>query len=573
MPASWRHTKIVCTIGPASRSPEMLHALVEAGMDCARLNFSHAEYEEFEAVVGNLRKLSREKRKNLAVLGDLCGPRVRVGVLERPLQVAEGEAIILSSPKKEVGEGEVPIYPEVLFECVSEGQTILLSGGEVEGVVEERKEGRVKVRLTRGGTIRSNVAINVPGVDLPLPVLTEKDKHDLKWAIEHGLDWLAISFVRSGKDVEVVREELKRLGHPDVKVMAKVECASSLGRAEEIVEAADGLMIARGDLGLEVPIWEVPLQQKRLIGLCNRAGKPVVTATQMLESMVDRPLPARSDVSDVANAVLDGTDAVMLSEETAVGKYPVEAVRVMASVICEVEKAYPHQRYLREGLEGLGHNLVEAVAQAACEMADKAEVKVILTPTRTGLTARMVAKRRPKVPILAVTTNESVARELAPVWGVRTTLLERAETVDQLIYFSAAVACREGILSPGDLAVITAGTPPWVTGNTNVIKLHRVGQALVKGEGRGKGCYIGEVTHNPKEATNKVLVVHDPSETLPEGATCVVVEGAGNLPAGVMGVVGAGKAKESLKEGQLVVVDCEEGVVYEAEGRLRPDEG
>ncbi len=475
MSAGFRHTKIVATVGPACAGREQLLALMEAGADVFRLNFSHGRPEEKALIIDRLRELSRQRQRAVAILGDLQGPKIRVGELEGgSMQLFRGEEVWITTEKGLGRDNLIPTGYERLPGDVRPGDRILLDDGLLELQVEEVTPPRVRCRVLVGGTLRDRKGINLPGVRVSAPALTEKDREDLAFCLEHGIDYVALSFVRRADEVL----ELKRLiGAAGPRVIAKIEKPEAVDHFEAILEAADGIMVARGDLGVEIDPEKVPLIQKRIIHLCNQAGKPVITATQMLESMVNSPRPTRAETSDVANAILDGTDAVMLSAETASGKYPVEAVAMMERIALDVETD-PHlrQKMFMPLPEVAGwRSLPEAIAQAACRVAESLGAKAILAFTQTGKTATLVSKYRPAVPIYAVTPSQPARRRLALYRGVRSLRVDIEGSTEAQIDAVEASVLDSGLLQRGDVVVITMGSPVSAPGTTNLMKVHRLG--------------------------------------------------------------------------------------------------
>ncbi len=466
-------TKIVCTIGPASRSPETLRRLADAGMDVARLNFSHGTHEEHAAVLSTVRRISDEIGRPIAVLQDLGGVKIRIGgVAGGAVRLDPGAAFTLTQRPVPGDAREVSLgYPD-LVRSVRPGDALLLSDGDVELRVEAIDTVDIRCRVIAGGIISSHKGIHLPHRSIAAPGLTAKDRDDLAFGIAQGVDYVALSFVRSAADILEARRFIdeRRASTP---IIAKIEKHEALACIDEILAASDGLMVARGDLGVETPLEHVPLLQKMLIDRANRAGKPVITATQMLLSMVDSPRPTRAEVGDVANAILDGTDAVMLSEETAAGRFPVESVATMRRIAEDTEAAFPFEAWMRRFEDRSLQSLPEAVAGAACELAEHIGAGVIVAWTESGATARLVARHRPRRPILALSTLPATARRLALVWGVIPLVAEGGPTTDAMLERAPGLAAGRGLLKPGETAVITAGVPMGVCGSTNLIKAVR----------------------------------------------------------------------------------------------------
>jgi len=467
-------TKIICTLGPASERPDVVRELIRAGMDVARINFSHGDHEAHARAIATVRQIAREEGRLVAVMADLQGPKLRVGELpSQGIALIEGEVVFLTTSS--FSSGRIPFpHPEVL-QGLRVGQRVLLDDGRLELVVEGKEGEGVRCRVVTGGRLTSHKGVNLPGGAVDLPSLTSKDRRDIRFAVEHGVDFVALSFVRSAEDVRQLRRLLVEQG-ADLPIVAKIEKAEALEAFDDILETADAIMVARGDLGVETSPEEVPFHQKQIIRACNRVGKPVITATQMLQSMMERPTPTRAETSDVVNAILDGTDAVMLSGETAVGKYPVEAVRTMVRLCANAEThLLPGQ--LLQGLEAsVLSGVTEAISRATVEIAAEVGARAILTATISGTTARMVARYRPGVPIVAATPNPRTLRYLTMVWGVIPVQVPRFTTTDEMIVLMVRAALERGFVRQGDRVVLTAGVPFGGEGRTNMLKVHVVGE-------------------------------------------------------------------------------------------------
>lgn len=464
-----RRTKIVCTLGPACAG-EVLPRLLKAGMNVARLNFSHGSLEEHGAWIRRLRDLSQARGAPVAILQDLAGPKMRLGELPQgQVTLLKGQEFILSATHLEESRlGAMVNYPQIIRETPV-GVPLLLADGEIELLVEGKTEQALVCRVVVGGVLRSQVGINFPNHSLSVPAFTPKDREDLRFGIASGVDFVALSYVRSPQEVMEARDFIQGLG-ADTPIIAKIEKHEALDHLEEILKAADGLMVARGDLGVEVPLQRVPLIQKHIIAAANRAGKPVITATQMLLSMVSHSRPSRAEATDVANAILDGTDAVMLSEETAVGQYPVEAVVFLDQVSRATEEDFPYAAWLRAREPQGRLDIPEAVSYAACEMAMDLEAGAILTSTEFGGTARLISRFRPRAPIIALTPRPETVRRLSLSWGVFPLLAPQVEDVDHMLKVVEEEAVKAGMLTAGERVVITAGTPIGTRGTTNLIK-------------------------------------------------------------------------------------------------------
>jgi pyruvate kinase len=466
-----KRTKIVSTIGPATSAPERLRAIIDAGTDVVRLNFSHGTLEEHGRLIKDTRSISETIGRPVAVLQDLAGPKVRTGAIgEGPVELVPGATFTLTT-RDVIGDanGASITYPGLTGD-VRPGDALLLGDGAIELVVEDATDAEIVCRVVVGGRLDSHKGVNVPSRSLSAPALTDKDRLDLEFGLARCVDYVALSFVRSADDVREARGLIGADGR-DVGLIAKIERRAALEAIDEILAEVDGIMIARGDLGVEIPIEEIPTAQKTLIAKANVAGKPVITATQMLGSMVGNPRPTRAEATDVANAILDGSDAVMLSEETAVGEYPVEAVRTMRRIADEAESIFPFDAWTSKFAGGPSAGVEAAVAHSACRLADEVGAGAIVTFTRSGSTARLVARHRPSRPILGLTSDPDTYRRLALVWGVLPLRTEAAEDLDEIERAALGAARNSGLVRPGQPVVITAGYPIPVRGTTNLIKV------------------------------------------------------------------------------------------------------
>jgi pyruvate kinase len=469
-------TKIVCTLGPASNDEATIRAFVEAGMAVARLNFSHGSTDDQARRMEIVRRLSAEMDRPVAVMADLQGPKLRVGALPpEGMALAEGQTVALVNEPSATRPGTIPLpHPEVLRD-VRPGDRILLDDGLLELQVLDGDGQQARARVVAGGVLQSRKGLSLPHTSLQMPSITEKDSADAAFAVKQGVDYFALSFVRCGDDVQHLRALLDRLG-ARTPIIAKIEKPEALDCIEEILAASNGLMVARGDLGVEAPAEEVPIAQKRIIRACNEAGKPVITATQMLDSMIRNPRPTRAEASDVANAILDGSDAIMLSGETAVGRYALEAVKTMARIAEVTERSIPYEDWLHRAMLAGSRSVMDAIGQVACEMADELGAQAIITSTVSGVTAQQVASHRPSTSIVAPTPNRDTYRQLALVWGVKPLLVDEFTDTDTMIVTAVDAVRRQGLVSDGDLVIITAGVPLGGAGLTNMLKVHRVGE-------------------------------------------------------------------------------------------------
>ena len=462
-----RRTKIVATLGPASDSPERLRELVAAGMDAARLNLSHGAHTDHAETARRVREAEAEAGRPIALIADLQGPKLRVGELAEPVVLRNGERITVCAQELANG-GELPVAPAVIGDVLKPGHDVLIDDGLVRLRVGEVEHGRAHCEVIVGGVVSSHKGVNLPGVPLPIPSLTRKDTADLEFALELGVDFVALSFVRSPADVRDLRALIEQAGS-HAHVIAKIEKSEAVDVLDDVLAECDAVMVARGDLGVEIGPAVVPLIQKRIIFKALERGKPVITATQMLESMVHHPEPTRAEASDVANAILDGTSAVMLSGETAVGEYPVEAVAYMDRIAKAIE---PSMTYRHE-IPAAEHNptIGGAMSNAACDIAEALRAKAILVPTFRGKTASSVARLRPQRPIIALTHIEWARRQMALEWGVTPILIKECDDVEELWNESVHAAREAGHIEVGDRVVITAGTQVNLPGSTNVIKV------------------------------------------------------------------------------------------------------
>ncbi|NVM23385.1 MAG: pyruvate kinase [Desulfobacterales bacterium] len=464
-------TKIVCTIGPASKSPKIIKSLIQSGMNVARLNFSHGSRFEHKEKIRIIRSVCEELDQPVAILQDLTGPKIRVGTMPEPgVRLEAGRPFILTNHDVGGSSEKVSVsYPNLPAE-VKEGDPILLADGVIELTVKGASRSEIYCEVITGGMLTSRKGLNLPTRTIKAPSLTDKDREDLLFGLENDVDFVALSFVRRAADILKAKEIICRR-KKDTPIIAKIEKHEALEHIDEIMEASDGIMVARGDLGVEIPMQEVPVVQKMLIRRANDLGKPVITATQMLRSMVDSPRPTRAEATDVANAVLDGTDAVMLSEETAVGNYPVEAVQSMARIIESAETHCPHEKYLQLTPK---KEVSDSVAHAACVLASHLDASAIVAPTQSGQTARHISHFRPARPIIALSPKQNTVRKLTLFWGCLPRIVADPRDTDDMIESAARSALKTGCVSRGDLVVITAGHPVGVAGSTNMVRVKRL---------------------------------------------------------------------------------------------------
>ena len=465
--AGERRTKIVATLGPSSDSRERLRALLEAGVDAVRFNLSHGTHEEHSERAWLVREIAADLGRPVALIGDLQGPKLRIGELAEPVVLHTGDKISVCA-EEAATDGELPIAPAVIGDVLEPGHEVLIDDGLVRLRVDDVKSGRATCAVVVGGLVSSHKGVNLPGVPVPIPSITRKDLADLEWAVSTGVDFVALSFVRSPADVRDLRALLEQ-ADSHAHVIAKIEKSEAVDVLDDVLAETDAVMVARGDLGVEIGPALVPLVQKRIIHKALERGKPVITATQMLETMVHSPEPTRAEASDVANAILDGTSAVMLSGETAVGEYPVEAVAYMDRIARAVEPSLDYRHELPEATEN--PSIAHAMSNAACDLAQALQAKAILVPTFTGRTANAVARLRPRRPVVALTHVDWAMRQLALEWGVTPVLISETGDVEDLWRLAVDAAREAGIVETGDRVVITAGTAVNIPGTTNVIKV------------------------------------------------------------------------------------------------------
>lgn len=469
-----RKTKIVCTIGPASESPEMIKSLIRAGMNVARLNFSHGSMDHHLEQLRRLRSCAEELGANLGVLLDIQGPKIRLGHIKGgKVTVNPGDKYILTTEFCEGDQQRAYVQYERLNVDLGPGNTIYIDDGLLEFKVTEVKGKDVHCEVVIGGELSSRKGVSLPGVSVDLPPLTEADIEHIKFGVKHGVDFIAASFVRKGSHVLAVKDIIKEAGG-DIPVIAKIESDEGLQNIDEIIAAADGIMVARGDLGVEIPPEEVPVAQKMMIRKCNEAGKPVITATQMLDSMIRNPRATRAEIADVANAIFDGTDCVMLSGETAVGKYPVKAVELMSAIARRIERSLDYSALLDDRRATTRKTISDSISLSTCQTAQDLQAKAILCSTQSGATARNIAKYKPRSPILAICPNPSVVRQLALSWGVYPILVEPADNIEDMIDLAVEAAFSQEFVQSGDIVTITAGVKTDVPGSTNLLQVYEI---------------------------------------------------------------------------------------------------
>ncbi|RXU96800.1 pyruvate kinase [Enterococcus faecalis] len=577
-----KKTKIVCTIGPASESVDMLVNLINAGMNVCRLNFSHGDYEEHGARIKNIREAVKITGKRVAILLDTKGPEIRTNDMENgAITMKIGDSVRISMTEVLGTNEKFSItYPELIND-VNVGSHILLDDGLIDLEVTDidRDANEIVTVVKNEGVLKNKKGVNVPGVSVNLPGITEKDANDIRFGIGQGIDFIAASFVRRASDILEITKILEEENATHIQIIPKIENQEGIDNIDEILKVSDGLMVARGDMGVEIPTEDVPVVQKALIKKCNALGKPVITATQMLDSMQRNPRPTRAEANDVANAIYDGTDAVMLSGETAAGDYPLEAVQTMARIAVRTEETLVNQDSFALKLYSKT-DMTEAIGQSVGHTARNLGIQTIVAATESGHTARMISKYRPKAHIVAITFSEQKARSLSLSWGVYATVADKPSSTDEMFNLASKVSQEEGYASEGDLIIITAGVPVGEKGTTNLMKIQMIGSKLVQGQGVGEEAIIAKavVAGTAEEAVAKategaILVTKTTDkEYMPaiEKASALVVEEGGltshaavvaiaqNIPV----IVGAADATSLINNDEVITVDPRRGIVY-----------
>ncbi len=587
MGGNMKKTKIVCTIGPASQDRAVFSKLVELGLNVARLNFSHGNHEEHLERINMIKSVREEMGEPVAILLDTKGPEIRLGKFDKEVQLNEGDSYTLTTEDYLGDSQKCTVSYDGLPDDVEVGDKILIDDGLVElEVVEEPSKTEIKCRVNNSGIIKSNKGVNVPGVKINLPSLTPKDISDIEFGIAQGIDFIAASFIRKAADVLAIREILERNDAYDIHIISKIENREGVDNLDEIIRVSDGLMVARGDLGVEIPTEQVPLEQKRMIEKCNSAGKVVITATQMLDSMIRNPRPTRAETTDVANAIFDGTDAIMLSGETAAGKYPEESVEMMATIARATEQALDYENIMRKKLLKKASDVTYAVSHATVTTASDLKASAIITATASGFTARKISQNRPQSMIIAACTDERVRRKLALVWGVYSFIIADEKTTEAIFDKSLARARQLNYIKEGEIVIITAGVPVGVAGATNLMKVHLVGEILMKGLGIGKEVISAKVctAKDGAEARSKIeegdiLVAYatdkDMMDSVNKASALIVEEGGYTSHAAIVAlnlnkpvIVGATNAMQKFKDGQLITLDSDKGIIYAGKTRV-----
>ena len=575
-----RRTKIVATIGPSTQSESVITELIKAGVTTFRLNFSHGDHEDHSERIKTIRKVSSELNLHIGILQDLQGPKIRLGRFkDGPVRVKKGDLFSLTSKKVECDNKIANVTYEKLTDEVSIGKRILLDDGRVEMIVEriDNKENILICKVTVGGVLSNNKGVNFPDVQLSVKALTEKDKNDLEFGLKSGVDWIALSFVRNPSDINEIKDLINEHGY-STPVIAKIEKFEAIDQIDSVLPLCDGVMVARGDLGVEMPPEEVPLLQKELIKKANTLGIPIITATQMLDSMASSPRPTRAEVSDVANAILDGTDAVMLSNETAVGDYPIEAVKTMATIARRIERDYP-QKAIESHLPSTIPNAISAAVSSISRQLDAA---AIIPLTKSGATAHNVSKFRPPTPILATTSEKSVARRLQLAWGVTPILIESQERAAKIFSIAMQIAQEMDILKQGDLVVQTAGTLTGISGSTDLIKVGLVRKVIARGISIGEKAVTGKarVINNEKDLSlilpGEIIIVNKSLlELLPfsKKITGIITDESlekclqvyKELDSNISTICQLDSIIHNIKDKDLITLQLNEGVIYKGQ--------
>ena len=575
-----RKTKIICTLGPASESEAVLRQMIEAGMNVARINFSHGSHEEHGKKLELLYKLRQEMGVPVAALLDTKGPEIRLGTFANGSEELQaGATFTLTTVPMEGTAEKVSITFAGLPADVKPGDAILIDDGLIELRVEETTSTDIRCTVINGGPVSNRKGVNVPNVSLSMPYLSERDKSDVLYGIKAGFDFIAASFVRNAQDVQLLRDLLKENGGEDIKIISKIENAEGVHNIDEIIRVSDGIMIARGDMGVEIPFEQVPKIQKDIIKKVYHSGKYVITATQMLESMTENPRPTRAEATDVANAIYDGTSAIMLSGETAAGKYPVEAVRTMAKIALETENDIDYKARFNRFKEQSVRNVTNAISHATCSAAYDLEAAAIITVTESGQTARMISKYRPGMQIIGCTVNSRVYRQLAMSWGVMPIFCQLKDDADELFDHAVQRAKEEKLIQDGDLVVITAGVPLGIPGTTNLLKVQTVGDVILTAKGIGKGQARANVCVAKSEAEARenfrqgdILVMPQTSneimDLLKKASGIIVSSKGADCHAAIVGLtldipvlVGACGCTNVLRSGTMIILDAEKGIV------------
>ena len=580
-----KRTKIVCTLGPASDSEEILTKLIENGLNVCRFNFSHGSHEEHKVRMDTVKKVREKLNKPIAILLDTKGPEIRTGQFAEPEVLLEEGNEFTITMKDVIGTKDIcTVSYKGLSKDVKPEDMILIDDGLVGLKVKEVNDDDILCIVENSGIVKNHKGVNVPGVKINLPALTEKDIKDIEFGIEEGIDFIAASFVRKASDVLAIREVLENNNATDIKIISKIENQEGVDNLDEIIKVSDGIMVARGDLGVEIPTEEIPIVQKLMIKKCNEAGKPVITATQMLDSMIRNPRPTRAEVTDVANAIYDGTDAIMLSGETAAGKYPVNAVKTMSTIAKRTEEDLDYDEILKNSFTR-EKSVTDAISYSTCSTAVSLDASAIVTATSSGYTARMVSKFRPKVPVVAATISGKAMRQLSLSWGVYPVKAKLGSNTDEVIDYSIKAAKQKGYLKDGELVVITAGVPVGVSGTTNLIKVCVMSEEIVQGIGVGEKTIEGKVCiinpgydckcFNEGDILVTTMTDIDMNHYIQKAGAIVTEDGGMTSHAAIVGlnldkavVVSATNILNLVKNGETITVDSSRGVIYRGSTRV-----
>lgn len=583
-----RKTKIVCTLGPAANDKETIKKLAETGMNVARLNFSHGDHEEHGRRIELIKEVEKELDKPIGIMLDTQGPEIRTGKMENDkITLRNNEEVKITTEEVIGNKNRFQIKYDNIIQDINEDSTILLDDGLIELRVKEIKDDEIVCTVINGGELGSQKGVNIPGIKTTLPAITQRDKDDIIFGIKHNIHFIAASFIRKASDVLEIKKVLEEEWAQEIKIISKIESEEAVSNIDDIIEVSDGIMIARGDLGVEIPAEKVPIIQKTIIRKCNEVAKPVITATQLLDSMIRNPRPTRAEASDVANAIFDGTDATMLSGETAIGNFPVQAVRTMSNIALEIESSdsYKEQLNRREAIKA--DTVTEAISIGSCEISSGLSADAIITATGSGSTARMVSKCRALTPIVAVTPNDMAYHNLTLSWGVYPTMSTDSTSTDEMMDNSINVALENNLVNEGDLVVLTAGVPVGTPGTTNLIKVDIVGDPIIEGQGIGRKIIHGKVriVNSANEALEKVkegdvIVTRSTNnqydEAIKKAAGIIAVEGGVTSHSAVVGiqynkpvVVNAVGVMDILKEGEIVTIDSVRGQIYRGKVNLK----
>jgi pyruvate kinase len=577
-----KRTKIICTMGPAANSKDILIKMIAGGMNVARINFSHGSHEEHKNTIDLIKEVRKELCIPLAILLDTKGPEIRIKEFKNGLiELNKGDEFILTTREIVGNQNEVAVTYKNLPQDVKTGDKVLIDDGLIELLVTKIFETDIVCRVMNGGQVKNKKGVNIPGVKISLPFLSETDKKDILFGIANDIDFIAASFVSEAADVKTMRNFVDENNGTEIKIIAKIENRDGVNNIMDIVRVADGIMIARGDMGVEIPFEEIPGIQKDIINKCYRLSKPVITATQMLDSMIRNPRPTRAEITDVANAVYDSTSAIMLSGETAVGLYPVETVEVMSKIAEKAESDIDYKKKFRDNFEKQSDNVTNAIGYATASTAHSLNAKVIITVTKSGNTARTISRFRPDCPIIATTINKKVYNQLSLSWGVIPLLNQIKNTTDELFEHAVETSMEAGFIKSGDLVVITGGTPVNVRGTTNTMKVQIAGNVLMKGMGQnklsvtGNVCVISNDENGIRNFTaGDILVISSTTESIlrliKNSAGIVTEENYADSIAAAAGkkinvpvITNAQNATEILKSGTLITINSENGIILQ----------